>query len=85
MSLLNLIYTSQFNIENWLLQEMKAISGKYEELYEETLAEAVEGDTSDGFGELLGRLVRGERDQSNSVDQKLVTQDAEDLYQVRLR
>ena len=61
---------------------MEAICDLYEQTYDEPLAEALADDTSGGLGELLGRLVRGERDQGTAVHKQLVEQDATLLYQV---
>ena len=51
-------------------------------MYKKELEEDIADDTSGQFKDLLIQLIKGERDQSSSVDQKQAEKHAQDLYNV---
>lgn len=60
-------------------KEKQAIKEQYKKAYKKDLEKDVIGDTSGGFSELLLELLKGERDQGSSVNQKQAQEDAKKL------
>ncbi|KAG7476345.1 hypothetical protein MATL_G00081920 [Megalops atlanticus] len=61
--------------------EIKALTAFYNKEYEKNLEEDICSDTSGMFQRVLVSLLTAGRDESNRVDEALVTQDAKDLYE----
>lgn len=60
-------------------KEIQEIKEQYKQAYKKDLEKDVIGDTSGGFGDLLLELLKGERDQGSTVNQKQAQEDAKKL------
>ena len=65
-------------------QEMEAIRIEYRKKYNASLIDALRGDTSSTFEDILVQLAQGSRELGETVNRKKAQTDAKRLYQVRL-
>ena len=63
-------------------QELKSIKAEYKKVYKTALEDDLRGDTSGDFEEMLLELIKGEREQGDTVDKKQAEMDAKKLYKV---
>ncbi|MEQ8275686.1 MAG: annexin [Deltaproteobacteria bacterium] len=61
--------------------QINAIKAAYQEMYGESLEDAIKGDTSGDFEDSLLSMLRGNRDESGKVDENAATRDAAALHE----
>ncbi|MEQ8982354.1 MAG: annexin, partial [Deltaproteobacteria bacterium] len=68
-------------LSNRTNREIRAIRSAYQEMFGESLDDAIKGDTSGDLETMLLTLASGNRDESGTVDQAQATRDAVALHQ----
>lgn len=61
--------------------QISAIKSAYQEMYGESLEDAIKGDTSGDYEDALLSMLRGGRDESGQVDENAATRDATALHE----